>query len=122
MSTRALQNFCPTTILAPDSWKLNQRFPRDAGEFYRSWLAILCTQIDHVSGALLLLGTEHENSFAAVAVWPDATRNMQFLAQAAEQALKERRGVVVAPDGMPLGTSHHAAHVGYAATAAAPDR
>jgi RND family efflux transporter MFP subunit len=87
--------------------------PRDAGEFYRSWLAILCTQIDYVSGALLLLGTEHENSFAAVAVWPDATRNMQFLAKAAEQALKERRGVVVGPDGLPLGMSDHAAHVGY---------
>lgn len=87
--------------------------PSDTGEFYRSWLAILCAQIDHVSGALLLLGTEQEGSFAAVAVWPDATRNMQFLGQAAERALKERRGVVVAPDDVSSPASDQAAHVGY---------
>jgi len=66
-----------------------------------------------VSGALLLLGTEQEGSFAAVAVWPDATRDMQFLGLAAERALKERRGVAVTPDGLSPPTSGQAAHVGY---------
>jgi RND family efflux transporter MFP subunit len=87
--------------------------PRDDGEFYRSWLALLCNRIGFISGAMLLLGAKEEHAFAAAAIWPDASRNMQFLAQAAEQALKERRGVVLSPDGAPPGTSVIATHIGY---------
>src|SRR4030067_870135 len=32
--------------------------PRDTSEFCASWLAILCSQIDRVSGALLVLGPD----------------------------------------------------------------
>jgi len=71
---------------------------RDAGEFCASWLTILCTQIGRANGALLLLGPESDGAFRAAAVWPDAGRNMQYLAPAAEKALNDRRGVVLARD------------------------
>lgn len=87
--------------------------PRDNGEFYRSWLAILCTQIDHVNGALLILGTEQEGAYATAAVWPDASRDMQYLGMAAERALKERRGIVLAADGVSAPAHDQPAHVGY---------
>jgi RND family efflux transporter MFP subunit len=66
-----------------------------------------------VSGALLLLGSEDEGTYAAAAVWPDATRNLQALGPAAERALKERRGIVMAPDGVSPPARDQAAHVGY---------
>src|SRR2546426_7359070 len=54
---------------------------RDAAEFCASWLAILCAQVGRVNGALLLLGPERDGAFRAAASWPDATRNMQYLAR-----------------------------------------
>jgi RND family efflux transporter MFP subunit len=68
--------------------------PRDTSEFCASWLAILCSQIDRVSGALLVLGPDQDGGYSAAAVWPDASRNMKYLSSAAEKALKERRGIV----------------------------
>jgi len=68
--------------------------PRDTSEFCASWLAILCSQIDRVSGALLVLGPDQDGGYSAAAVWPDASRNMRYLSSAAEKALKERRGIV----------------------------
>ena len=78
---------------------------RDAAEFCASWLAILCAQVGRANGALLLLGPERDGAFRAAAVWPDAARNMQYLAPAAEKALNDRRGVLLPRD---AGT-----HVGY---------
>ena len=63
---------------------------RDAAEFCASWLAILCAQVGRVNGALLLLGPERDGAFRAAASWPDATRDMQYLAPAAEKALNEQ--------------------------------
>lgn len=63
-------------------------------EFCTSWLAILCSQIHRISGALLVLGPDPQGAYSAAAVWPDAARNMQYLGAAAEKALNERRGFV----------------------------
>ena len=63
-------------------------------EFCGSWLAILCAQIQGVSGALLVLGPDQAGGYSAAAVWPDASRNMKYLGSAAEKALSERRGFV----------------------------
>jgi RND family efflux transporter MFP subunit len=63
-------------------------------EFCGSWLAILCSQIHRVSGALLVLGPDPEGGYSAAAVWPDASRNMKYLGSVAEKALSERRGFV----------------------------
>jgi len=68
--------------------------PDSTAEFCASWLAILCTQIDRVHGALFVLGPDKEGGYSAAAVWPDVSRSMQYLAPAAEKVLRERRGVV----------------------------
>lgn len=87
--------------------------PRDHAEFCASWLAIVCTQIERVNGALLVLGPDQRGGYGAAAVWPDASRNMQYLGSAAERTLQERRGIVVDADGAPV-TRHDApARVGY---------
>ena len=71
---------------------------RDRNEFYSSWLAVLCSQIDRVGGALLILGPDKDGAYSPAAVWPDATRDLQYLTTAAQRVLSERRGVVVATD------------------------
>lgn len=47
-----------------------------------------------MSGALIVLGPDQEGGYSAAAVWPDVSRNMQYLGAAAEKVLSERRGVV----------------------------
>jgi hypothetical protein len=86
--------------------------PKDSAEFFASWLAILCAQIDRVNGALLVLG-DQGGGYGAAAVWPDASRNMHYLGSAAERTLKERRGIVVGADGEPVTRYDADAHVGY---------
>jgi hypothetical protein len=85
---------------------------KDRTEFCAGWLAILCTQIDRVSCGLLVLGPDRDGAYAPAAVWPDALRSVQHLGAAAERALKERRGVVISPDGSPA-TRDQPAHIGY---------
>jgi multidrug resistance efflux pump len=87
--------------------------PKDQAEFCASWLAILCTQIERVSGALLVLGPDAEGGYGAAAVWPDARRDMQYLGPMAQRTLKERRGLVGGPDGEAAPGRDEAAHVGY---------
>ncbi|HVB47963.1 MAG TPA: HlyD family efflux transporter periplasmic adaptor subunit [Burkholderiales bacterium] len=86
---------------------------QDAAEFCAGWLAILCNQVERVSGALLLLGPDGQGAYTAAAVWPDPARNMQYLSPAAERTLRERRGIVVAPDGISAPTREQGALVGY---------
>jgi len=87
--------------------------PRDAAEFCASWLAVLCGQIDQVGGALLLLGPDQTGAYTVAAVWPDLARNMQYLSPTAERALRERRGIVVTPDGATASSSQQSAFIGY---------
>jgi RND family efflux transporter MFP subunit len=86
---------------------------RDDAEFWGAWLAILCGQIERVEGALLLLGPDATGSFTPAAIWPDHTLDLQHLGVAARRALEERRGVVVAADGISVPARDQAAHVGY---------
>lgn len=86
---------------------------RDRAEFHSSWLAVLCSQIERVGGALLILGPDADGAYTPAAVWPDATRNLQYLTPAAERVLAERRGIVVGPDGTAAPTRDQVAHVGY---------
>jgi len=86
---------------------------KSGGEFCASWLAILCAQIERVSGALLLLGPDQDGAYGAAAVWPDPAKSMQYLVPAGERALKERKGVVFSPDGASAPTRDQPAYVGY---------
>lgn len=65
-------------------------------DFLARWLALLCLQVGGVRSALLLVAGEADNSFHAGAVWPDVERDLAYLAPLAQQALTERRGVVLA--------------------------
>lgn len=85
----------------------------DIHEFSHAWLTILCGQIDRVSGGLLLLQGEQAGSYTVAAVWPHAGSDMQHLGPAAQRALMERRGVVIAPDGSSPPGHDQPAHVAY---------
>jgi len=81
-------------------------------QFYLAWLGILCEQIDHVRGALLLVASEQENTYVPGAVWPDPGRDMAYLAPTAQRALAERQGVVDTQEAAG-GQTGRAAHVAY---------
>lgn len=87
--------------------------PADTSEFNASWLGILCAQVELARGALLLLRSANDGGYVAAAVWPDPSRPMQYLGPAAEKTLRERAGVVVAPDGSAPPGRDQPAHVGY---------
>jgi len=86
---------------------------RDTSEFCNSWLAVLCSQIERVGGALLVLGPDPAGAFTAAAVWPDPQRDMHYLSSAAQSALRERRGIVVAQDGTPVPARDQPVFIGY---------
>jgi hypothetical protein len=86
---------------------------RDKSEFCVSWLAILCTQIDRVNGALLLLGPDAEGAFVPGAMWPDPSRDLRHLTVTAERALVERKGIVTGPDGTSPAPRDQPAYIGY---------
>jgi hypothetical protein len=67
----------------------------DSREYCQSWLAIQCRLIPGVVGGVVLLRLEGAEGYSAVAVWPDVRRDMSYLTPTAQQALMERRGVVV---------------------------
>ncbi len=66
--------------------------------FCQSWLALQCSMLKQIRCAMLLLGAPDRGPFTPVAVWPDAKQNVTHLTAAAEQALKERRGLLVKND------------------------
>ncbi len=78
-----------------------------AESFYRSWLAIQCRHIGGVRGGLVLIGPPGRGPFTPAAVWPSAKRSLKYLTPAAEQALKESRGLLLKrePNGEPGGPS-----------------
>jgi multidrug resistance efflux pump len=87
--------------------------PADSDAFFQSWLALLCAQIGPVEAAMLLLTQGGDGSYAPAAIWPDPSRNLKYLANAAQTALTERRGVVVGADGVSPVVPGQAAQVAY---------
>ena len=87
--------------------------PRDQSDFCAAWLAILCTQIERVSGGVVLDGPDAEGAYVPVAIWPDPSHNLTHLGTVARRALVERRAVVVGADGISLPTRDQPAHIAY---------
>lgn len=85
----------------------------DRGEFCRYWLAILCSQVERVRGAVVLLGPDADDAYTPAAVWPDVSRDLRHLSAAAERALGERRGVVAAADGTSPPTRDQPSQIAY---------
>jgi hypothetical protein len=85
----------------------------DAREYCQSWLAIQCRLIPAVVGGVVLLRLDGQESYSAVAVWPDVRRDMNYLTPTAQKALVERRGIV-APGGKGgEGTAPGTVFIGY---------
>ena len=86
--------------------------PGDSQDFFGAWLALLCSRVERVRAALLLVGEAGEGGFKVAAAWPDLQRDLQYLGPTAQRALTDRAGVVApAPGGSALGEA--GAHVGY---------
>lgn len=82
-------------------------------EFYSSWLAILCSQIDRAEGGLLLLATDASGSFAPAAFWPHASHDLRHLGGAAQRVLDGREGIVAGVDGQSDPARDQPAQIGY---------
>lgn len=82
--------------------------PNDSAEFCAAWLALLCTRVERVRAALVLVGEEGEGPFTVAAAWPDGQRDLQYLGPTAQLALTERRGVVTGADGAAPAHDHPA--------------
>ncbi len=82
----------------------------DATLFSQHWLALQCTMLEGVTSALVLLRPEGAatSAYRPVAVWPDPTADLSHLGEAAEQALRGRKGILHLPDAEP-----DRAHVAY---------
>src|SRR5215510_5725191 len=74
--------------------------------FCSTWLALHCRSVQGVTGGVVLLGSPEENRpFAPVAFWPDKRQNLRHLAEVAERALNDRRGVILKRQHPANGTS-----------------
>jgi multidrug resistance efflux pump len=89
----------PASALAPaadaETWAVFAAAASDEA-FLSAWLALQCGMIPHVRAGLLLLRESPDGSFAPAAVWPAAREDLTYLTRAAERALTERRGLVLA--------------------------
>ena len=70
-------------------------------QFFSSWLSILCSQIGGVTGGLLLVASDQQNTFVPAAAWPDHGRDLSYLGPVAKQSLGERKGTVARHFGQP---------------------
>ena len=84
----------------------------DESAFFGAWLTLLAAGLGRPRGVLLLVAGDDGASFTVAAAWPDTARDLTHLGPVAQQALGQRNGVVVSPEGgapQPDG----AAYVGY---------
>jgi RND family efflux transporter MFP subunit len=100
-----------TQFLAQTAADADQRLWADfaaaaaSDAFYRSWLALQCRLVRGVSAGVLVLGAPGKGPYAPAAFWPEQRGLPKQLAEVAEKALADRRGLVVphktetAPDG-----------------------
>ena len=82
------------TQLEQSLWQKFAR-PENSADFYQSWLALQCHQINHCLRGVLVLGDLDTGPYAPAAYWPEGQGGSGPLASLAEQALAERRGLVL---------------------------
>jgi multidrug resistance efflux pump len=78
--------------LEPALWKRLGDAKTDA-EMGRAWLALQCQMIDGATRGLLLLPGKQPGNYEAVAYWPEGSGGFAPLAEVAEMAMRERRGL-----------------------------
>lgn len=82
---------------AADADTLWSRFTTatSAQAYVNAWLGLLCQDIEHVSGAVVLLGNPDAGPYTPAGVWPDGNRDFAYLAEVADKALRERQAMVI---------------------------
>src|SRR5262245_10207433 len=64
--------------------------------FCRTWLALQCLMIPGVSGGVVLLGAPEENRpYTPIAFWPAQHTDLKHLADVAQRAVTDRRGLII---------------------------
>ncbi|OHC72690.1 MAG: guanylate cyclase [Rhodocyclales bacterium RIFCSPLOWO2_02_FULL_63_24] len=86
----------------------------------RAWLSWVCGQIPGARVAAVLVESLEAHTYVPMAVWPDAMQGLGRLAEVAELALREKRGIIrPAPppadlaDAAVAADSFHATHLAY---------
>ncbi len=67
----------------------------DAQVYLSVWLALQCRQLGTEVAGVLLMGEPERGPFTPVAAWPDTSPAPQAVIDAAQQAVQQRRGVVL---------------------------
>lgn len=77
-----------------------QQFARaqNAADYFRSWLALQCSQLEQCTRGVLVLGAPDTGPFAPAAYWPPEQGGSSALGSVAEQALTQSHGMVVKYD------------------------
>lgn len=74
----------------------------------RAWLALVCERLPGARAAAVLVEAADGQSYVPLAVWPEATPDLNRLAGVVEAALRDRRGVV-----QPVPGSGAVSHLAY---------
>jgi hypothetical protein len=82
----------PVASLEPALWK-RLTDASSLTDVARAWLALQCQMIEGATRGIVLLPGRDPNSYEAAAFWPEGSGRSSALAQVAEVALRERRGV-----------------------------
>jgi multidrug efflux pump subunit AcrA (membrane-fusion protein) len=98
--------------LEPALWKRLADADTDA-DMARAWLALQCQMIEGVTRGLLVLPSAQPNSFEAAASWPEGAGRPAALAEVAEAAMRERRGVARAGSAGGQPDAGAPAHIGF---------
>jgi hypothetical protein len=107
----AREDGAPVASLEPALW----RRLGDSGslaDMARAWLALQCQIIEGATRGVVLLAGVTPNSFDAAAFWPEGSGRSASLAETAELALRERRGVA-SGDGQGRSDSQGSANVAF---------
>ena len=84
----------PRGQMQPALWQ--QLVTAETPERYcQSWLALQCGLISGVTTGVVMLQRSADTALAPVAFWPEVPQDQRHLAEAAERALLEGRGVVL---------------------------
>ncbi len=91
----------PSNVVDPEESTSSSTLWREFAEaatpeaFHRGWLAIQCRMISGVATGVVFSAPEAGARFAPTASWPEGRRPAAHLAEAAERAVAERRGIVL---------------------------
>ena len=85
----------PPAVVDADALWSSFTTATSAKAYVDAWLGLLCQQIEHVTGAIVLLGNPDAGPYTPAGLWPDSSSDLAYLAEVADKALRERQAMVV---------------------------